>query len=108
MRSSSAGVFARCEPVPLMMVICPAGTWASSANSQGRSRSDGIGRVMSGITTATRSRAPIRSRSGRAPMGRRTASRNAAASSPSPSTNRGRITVTSEASVTRSRPSVPY
>ena len=107
-RSSSAGVFGRCEPVPLMMVTFRAGTWASSANSQGSSRSDGIGRVMSGITTATRSRAPTRSRSGRAPIGRRTASRNAAASSASPSTNRGRITVTSVASVTSSRPSVPY
>ena len=107
-RSSSAGVFGRWEPVPTMMVTFGVGTWESSANSQGRSRSAGMGRVMSGITTASRSVAPTRSRSGGAPIGRRTASRNAAASSGSPATNRGSITVTSGASVASSMPSVPY
>src|SRR4029453_15016171 len=66
------------------MVICPAGTWASSANSQGRSRSDGIGRVMSGITTPTRSRAPTRSGRGGAPRGR-------PAGPPPPRADRGRL-----------------
>ena len=101
-------MFGRCEPVPLMIVTFRTGTWGSSAKSHGKSRSAGMGRVMSGITTATRSLAPTRSRSGRVPIGRRTASRNAAASSGRPSTKRGWITVTSDASVATSRTSVPY
>ena len=108
MRSSSAGVFARWEPVPLTIVTFRAGTCGSSSKSHGRSRSEGRERVMSGITTATRSRAPTRSRSGRASIGARTASRNAAASSGSPFTNWGSITETLGASVARSIPSVPY
>ena len=108
MRSSSAGVFGRWEPVPLTMVIRSAGTCEISPKSQGKSRSEGSDRVMSGITTAIRSREPISSRSGRAAIGARTASRNAAASSASPGTNRGAITETSGASVASSSPSIPY
>jgi predicted CXXCH cytochrome family protein len=91
-----------------MTVTFRGGTCGSSANSHGRRRSEGIGRVMSGITTATRSPARTISRSDFASIGRRTASRNAAASSGTPATNRGSITVTSDASVVSSRPSVPY
>jgi hypothetical protein len=108
MRSSSGGVLGRWEPVPFTMTTFRAGTCESSANSQGRRRSEGIGLVMSGITTATRSRAATRSRKGRAPIGCRTAARKAAASSGRPFTYRGWTTVTSAASVASSTPSVPY
>src|SRR6516165_5794340 len=107
-RSSSAGVLARCEPVPLTMVIRSTGTCESSVSSQGSRRSDGRGRVMSGMTRATRSRAWTISRSGRAPLGSCTAARNAATSSVSPGTNRGSTTVRLGEEVRSSRPSVPY
>ena len=68
----------RCEPVPFTIVNRSAGTWESSSKSHGSSRSDGSGRVRSGITTATRSVAFTISRRGRAPIGARTASRKAA------------------------------
>ena len=106
--SRSAGVLGRCEPVPLMIVKFSAGTWESSAKSQGRRRSEGRGRVMSGITTATLSFAAIWSFRGRAPIGRRMASRNAEASSGRPGTKRGSTTVTLGASISRSSPAVPY
>ena len=63
---------------------------------------------MSGITTATRSVAFTVSASGFPPIGRRTAWRNAAASSASPSTNRGESTVMLRAGSSTSRPSRPY
>ena len=87
-------MFARWEPVPFTITNCSGATWPSSSNSQGRSRSDGRARVESGMTTATRSPAFTISRRGGVPMGRRTASRKASASSARPSTKRGSMTVT--------------
>src|ERR1043166_4072981 len=91
-----------------MIVKFVAGTCESSVKIQGRSRSVGSGRVMSGMTIATRSLPPIRSRSGFVPIGFRTAVRKPAGSSVIPFTQRGSTTVTFGASVERSSPSVPY
>ena len=68
----------------------------------------GIGRVMSGITTATRSCEATHSRSGRPPIGARTAARNAAASSGRPGTNLGSMTRTRSEAISTSSPSRPY
>ena len=53
--ASSGQVLDRCEPVPTIMVKFFSGTWDSSSNVQCRRRSVTRGRVISGITTATRS-----------------------------------------------------
>ena len=56
MARSSPGVFARWEPVPFTITTCSSGTWPISSSTHGSSRSVGSGRVMSGMTIATRSR----------------------------------------------------
>ena len=108
MARSSSGVLTRCEPVPLMMTTFSAGTCASSAKIQGSRRSVGSGRVMSGMTIATRSCAATHSRSGLPPIGARTAAVKAAASSGSPGTKVGSITRTRADGISTSRPSRPY
>src|SRR5215210_2766538 len=106
--TSSSSVLARWEPVPLTMVTLSGGTWESSSKSQGRRRSRGRARVMSGITTASVSPAPISSFSGAEPVGCRTASMKAAASSGSPSSGLGASTVTLEDGTSMLRLPVPY
>ena len=68
----------------------------------------GSGRVMSGMTIATRSCAATHSRSGLPPMGARTAAKNAAASSGSPGTKIGSMTRTRSDGISTSSPSRPY
>jgi hypothetical protein len=106
--TSSSSVLARWEPVPLTMVTFSGGTWESSSKSQGRRRSRGRARVMSGITTANRSPEPTSSFRGAEPMGSRAASQKAAASSGRPSSGLGASTVTLEDGISTSRLPVPY
>ena len=63
----SAGVVARCEPVPITMVTWSGGTCRSSVRIHGSSRSLGSGRVTSAMTIATRSCAATLAASGAAP-----------------------------------------
>jgi hypothetical protein len=106
--ASSSSVLGRWEPVPLTMAKFSGGTCESSSKSQGSSLSEGKGRVISGITTATRSAAPILSRSGAQPMGLRTASRKDAASSGNPSSCFVLRTVTSDDGISAVMSPLPY
>ena len=96
------------EPVPLTIVTFSGGTCESSSKGQGSRRPEGKGRVMSGITTATRSLAPTSSLSGAEPMGRRTASRKAVASFGNPSSCFVLSTVTSDDAISTARSPLPY
>src|ERR671912_744099 len=106
--TSSSSVLGRWEPVPLMIVTFFGGTCESSSKSQGSRRSEGKGRVMSGITTATRSLALTSSFSGAEPTGWRTASRKAAASFGNPSSCFVLSTVTSDDGISTASSPLPY
>src|SRR5215204_3456946 len=106
--TSSSSVLGRWEPVPLTIVTFSGGTCESSSKSQGSRRSEGKGRVISGITTATWSSAATSSLSGAEPMGWRTASRKAAASFGNPSSCFVLSTVTFEDGISTLRSPLPY
>src|SRR5215203_1277401 len=106
--TSSSSVLGRWEPVPLTIVTFSGGTCESSSKSQGSRRSEGKGRVISGITTATLSLVSTSFWSGSEPIGLRTASRKAASSFGNSSSCFVLSTVTFEDGISTVRSPLPY